>query len=193
MSRQSWGGKQGGAGWRPRLGMNPFVALSAARGTLFPWVPVFMAMGIGLWFSLPWEPGFGTYGVAVGVVCCLYAGMAFWPPTRCNLWRWRLACVAFGFSGGRRAGASDLGPDPAVSLLWPDRRADCRNRPLANRPAAPDIGSGGAGAHQPRSNAAIGAGVAARRSGAIRARTGAGGNPDGASGGPRRAARTGWL
>ena len=42
----------------------PLQGLLAARGTLFPWVPVFMACGIGLWFRLTWEPGVGFYTLA---------------------------------------------------------------------------------------------------------------------------------
>ncbi|MGO4909688.1 ComEC/Rec2 family competence protein [Pseudorhodobacter sp. W20_MBD10_FR17] len=38
----------------------PFIALAqafeTARGRLFPWVPVLMGIGVGLWFSLPMEP-----------------------------------------------------------------------------------------------------------------------------------------
>lgn len=46
----------------------PLHALAEARGILFPWVPVFLSMGIGLWFSLLWEPDLATYAVAIAVV-----------------------------------------------------------------------------------------------------------------------------
>lgn len=46
----------------------PLQALVEARGILFPWVPVCMATGIGLWFALPWEPGLPFYLAAVGVL-----------------------------------------------------------------------------------------------------------------------------
>lgn len=36
--------------------------LLTARGNLFPFVPVFLGIGIGWWFSLPWEPQIGFYG-----------------------------------------------------------------------------------------------------------------------------------
>lgn len=39
----------------------PLQALAEARGILFPWVPVFLGCGIGLWFSLDTEPGAGVY------------------------------------------------------------------------------------------------------------------------------------
>ena len=34
----------------------PLIALAAARGQLFPFVPVFLALGIGVYFTLPVEP-----------------------------------------------------------------------------------------------------------------------------------------
>lgn len=37
--------------------------LSAARGALFPFVPVCLGIGIALWFALPWEPGLAFYGL----------------------------------------------------------------------------------------------------------------------------------
>ncbi len=50
----------------------PLDALAAARGTLFPWVPVFLGIGIGLWFLLPWEPGVTFYvWVTVGAVAAV--------------------------------------------------------------------------------------------------------------------------
>lgn len=51
-----------------RLGLivgRPFHALAAARGLLFPWVPVLIALGVGLWFALPSEPGPLFYTVVV--------------------------------------------------------------------------------------------------------------------------------
>ncbi len=53
--------------------MQPLVALQAARGTLFPWVPVFMAVGIGLWFTLIWEPGPVFYALIFAMVVGLVA------------------------------------------------------------------------------------------------------------------------
>lgn len=52
------------AGGVRRLVWGPFAALEEARGTLFPWVPVALAVGIGLWFALPQEPGPLAYGLA---------------------------------------------------------------------------------------------------------------------------------
>ena len=75
--------------------MAPLMALSQARGMLFPFVPVFIALGIGLWFGLPFEPGGAFYlGAAVAVLAMMAA------------WRWGpevlhpvvvgLACMAVG-------------------------------------------------------------------------------------------------
>lgn len=44
--------------------MRPLEALLKARGQLFAWIPVFQAIGIGLWFSLSYEPATWVYGVA---------------------------------------------------------------------------------------------------------------------------------
>jgi competence protein ComEC len=48
-------------GGKVRIRVQPLQALQVAHGTLFPWVPVFMAVGIGIWFALPWEPGMRLY------------------------------------------------------------------------------------------------------------------------------------
>lgn len=42
----------------------PLTTLLHMRGLLFPWVPVFLGVGIGLWFGLPQEPGVPSYAVA---------------------------------------------------------------------------------------------------------------------------------
>ncbi len=48
--------------------VRPLEALAAARGLLFPFVPVCIGCGIGLWFALPFEPGIPLYGaVATGL------------------------------------------------------------------------------------------------------------------------------
>ena len=50
----------------------PLRTLLLARGTLFPWVPVGIGTGVGLWFALSWEPGTGFYlFVAVVLVAAL--------------------------------------------------------------------------------------------------------------------------
>ena len=45
------------------------------RAGLMPWVPVWMAAGIGLWFSLPAQPGLLANGLAAFVGLC---GFAMW-------------------------------------------------------------------------------------------------------------------
>nr|WP_205518735.1 ComEC/Rec2 family competence protein [Pseudotabrizicola algicola] len=52
----------------------PVAALAAARGTLFPWVPLFIGLGIGGWFSLDWEPGPAVYA---GAALLVLASVAF--------------------------------------------------------------------------------------------------------------------
>ena len=56
-----------------RLLAMPFMALAAARGALFVWVPVMMGIGIGIWFALPFEPGLWQY---VGLVLMVGLGFA---------------------------------------------------------------------------------------------------------------------
>lgn len=41
----------------------PLQWLSGLRGLLFPWVPVFLGAGVGLWFALGEEPGIASYGL----------------------------------------------------------------------------------------------------------------------------------
>ena len=81
----------------------PLTALQAARGQglLFLWVPVFLALGIGLWFSLLQEPGLIFYALAtLGLAAALALGRRgpalLQPPALA------LACV---LAGGLAAGA----------------------------------------------------------------------------------------
>ncbi|OYU40479.1 MAG: competence protein [Pseudorhodobacter sp. PARRP1] len=60
----------------------PLHALQAARGLLFPWVPVFLGCGIGLWFTLPFEPEWPLYAACLGAVLAL-AALHRWGP---ELW-----------------------------------------------------------------------------------------------------------
>ena len=66
----------------------------AQRGHLFPWVPVFLGLGIGMYFALGWEPGRAHYlalaGVAVfGLVMIRWLGI--WAPLV-----WAVVLVALG-------------------------------------------------------------------------------------------------
>ncbi|MDJ0825149.1 MAG: ComEC/Rec2 family competence protein [Rhodobacter sp.] len=76
-------------------------ALDAQRGHLFPWVPVAIGIGVGLYFALRVEPGLAAYAVA-GLGAVVLAAAA---------WRWRglapiyvmlcLGVVGFGLAGLR--------------------------------------------------------------------------------------------
>ena len=55
---------------------NPAVTLELQRGHLFPWVPVLLAIGIGIYFSLRFEPGLPVYWACGVIILCLVA-MAF--------------------------------------------------------------------------------------------------------------------
>ncbi|WP_233516995.1 ComEC/Rec2 family competence protein [Pseudotabrizicola alkalilacus] len=78
-------------GWLTR----PFVALAEARGTLFPWVPLLIGTGIGLWFSPSWEPGIAVYaGAAAVVLLCVV--LRLWGPEAGHPVAVAVACVALG-------------------------------------------------------------------------------------------------
>ena len=53
---------------RSDIWLSPLHALAAVRGVLFPWVPVFIAVGIALWFGLGFEPGPLFYAAVAAVV-----------------------------------------------------------------------------------------------------------------------------
>lgn len=59
--------------------MVPLEALLHARGQLFAWVPVFLAGGIGLWFSLPFEPPLGAYAIAAALFGLALVGWVWLP------------------------------------------------------------------------------------------------------------------
>lgn len=86
-----------------RLVLWPVVALAEARGILFPWVPVFLALGIGLWFGLAEEPGLLTYAGAGAVL--LASGLAWrLGPEAAHPVSVALGCVAAGvLAAGLRA------------------------------------------------------------------------------------------
>lgn len=71
-------GNRGGKGKVHRLA-SPLVALQEARGRLFLWVPVLMALGVGGWFALPWEPGLGFYGVVLALICAFGLARVYGP------------------------------------------------------------------------------------------------------------------
>jgi len=72
------------------------------RGHLFPWTPVFMAVGIGGFFLLKTEPEWPVY-LGICAVAVLCAGLALRWPGGWSAVFWALALVALGFTlaGGR--------------------------------------------------------------------------------------------
>jgi competence protein ComEC len=48
-----------------RLVLGPLEGLQSARGTLFPWIAVLIGCAVGVWFALPYEPGPGSYALAL--------------------------------------------------------------------------------------------------------------------------------
>ncbi len=77
-----------------RLG-HPFAALAAARGTLFPFVPVLIACGIGIWFGLAAEPGLPFYGgIALAALGLLAASVR--APDLVQVPAWAAFCLCLG-------------------------------------------------------------------------------------------------
>ena len=74
--------------------------LEAQRGALFLWVPVFLGLGIGLYFSLPVEPASSVW-IALGAVLSLgvvwFGRGGRWPPALAML----LICAGFCLGGLR--------------------------------------------------------------------------------------------
>ncbi|PIE15294.1 MAG: competence protein [Rhodobacterales bacterium] len=56
---------------------NPIALLQSQRGHLFIWVPVLLALGIGLYFDLPVEPGAAAYAV-IGIAVLALLAAARW-------------------------------------------------------------------------------------------------------------------
>lgn len=81
----------------------PLQALLEMRGLLFPWVPVCLALGIGLWFGLEQEPGPLAYGTALAVLGLALLARALGPEAGFAL-AIALGAVAAGFlAAGARA------------------------------------------------------------------------------------------
>jgi competence protein ComEC len=81
----------------------PLAILAGARGALFPWVPVAMGIGVGMWFALPVEPGAALYAVAsLLALAALALRIARWELV--HPLAVALGCLAIGFlAAGARA------------------------------------------------------------------------------------------
>lgn len=81
----------------------PFNALAQARGGIFAWVPVFIAIGIGFWFGLPTEPGPVYYGCLVLGIGAFALFHRFGPEFLHPIWV-AFTCVILGqLAAGARA------------------------------------------------------------------------------------------
>lgn len=85
----------------------PFIALGAAhrsgRGGLFAWVPVLIAVGVGVWFALPFEPGLWFYAVLIAVLGAAVL-LRRWGPWVLHPLAIAVACVVLGLlAAGARA------------------------------------------------------------------------------------------
>ncbi|MEH6833777.1 MULTISPECIES: ComEC/Rec2 family competence protein [Falsihalocynthiibacter] len=89
--------------------------IAGQRGHLFPWVPVFLSMGIGLYFALRFEPNIAHYGLLVLVT----VGLFFTASTiRENLAPFLLA-IALVFSGVLLAGVrSHAVSEPVLTFRY---------------------------------------------------------------------------
>jgi len=86
-----------------RLARGAALALAKVRGLLFPWVPVFIAAGVGLWFGLPTEPGPLIYALAF-VAMLLLAWLAWRGPEWSHPLAIAPACLLLGLlAAGLRA------------------------------------------------------------------------------------------
>ncbi len=73
----------------------PLAAVAAARGTLFPWVPVFIAIGIGFWFALNRDPLGWEYTILLCLGILAAVG-GFKGPETLQPWAIALACICAG-------------------------------------------------------------------------------------------------
>lgn len=81
----------------------PLRALLAARGLLFPWVPMFLGAGIAIWFALPFEPDLRAY-LALAVVFLVTLGFRLWGPELVHPLATIIGCLVAGtLAAGARA------------------------------------------------------------------------------------------
>lgn len=88
--------------------------LLAERGRLFPWVPVCMAVGIGVWLSWPGEPRlayWGAFGLALAGALVWLSPLAVWQPAGAAV---LAAAMGFLLAGAR----SDLVAAPVLGFRY---------------------------------------------------------------------------
>ncbi len=80
----------------------PLLVLAEARGILFAWVPVLIAIGIGIWFALPQEPALAHY-LMLATAFAIGLAMHRWGPEMAQPFVVIYLCVLLGFlaAGGR--------------------------------------------------------------------------------------------
>lgn len=76
--------------------VRPLEALDAARGSLLPWAPVFLSLGIGPYFLLAREPGPAVWGAALVLLLAALAATLRGPPLL-RIPAMALALMAAGF------------------------------------------------------------------------------------------------
>lgn len=73
----------------------PLRFLVETPASLFPWVAVFLSGGIGFWFSLSVEPGYGFY-CSVGFCLCLCSAFRLWGAELFHPVAVAIGCMALG-------------------------------------------------------------------------------------------------
>ncbi len=100
---KSGGGNKVGRTLLWRLILGPFEWLLAARGQLFVWVPVFIGLGVGVWFLLPFEPVFWQYCVVLALLGVGVLGAVFGPDLARPMFVILICISAGGLAAGARA------------------------------------------------------------------------------------------
>lgn len=86
-----------------RMFLGPLEWLLAARGQLFVWVPVFIGLGVGIWFILPFEPVLWHYGVVLALFAVSASGTILGPDLIRPLFLILCCVMAGGIAAGIRA------------------------------------------------------------------------------------------
>ena len=90
--------------------------IAAQRGQLLCWVPVCLALGIGLYFGLRFEPSVGVYAGALGAaLVCAVASRFVTDAVGPLALALALCLIGFLLAGAR---AFRCGTRPRLALLW---------------------------------------------------------------------------